>query len=63
MNRKPRSYTGGPAVPYYRSTEVKEAAKFLRLIADRYVKGNAFDVEVKKAYEAFWIEVQKLAKD
>ncbi len=48
-NNRGRSTTGGPAVPHCLSTPAKEAAKFLRLVADRYIKDRASLRDVEEA--------------
>lgn len=35
-----RSFTGGPMVPYYPESPDREHAKFVRLMAGRYLRGS-----------------------
>jgi len=48
-----RSTTGEAAVPYYRSTPAKEAAKHLRLTVTRYLADRASLAEVNEAWALF----------
>ena len=58
-NNKGRSTTGEAAVPYYRSTPDKEAAKHLRLIVGRYLRDCATFREVAEAWQMFTHEVNR----
>ena len=44
-----RSTTGRPKTPYYRQTDAKEAAKYLALVARRFVQDRANANEVNEA--------------
>lgn len=53
MTRKGRSTTGGPAVPYYDESPLREAAKYLRLTVHRFLNSNANLNEVREAIKIF----------
>lgn len=48
MSNGGRSTTGDAKVPYYRESDVREAAKYLRLTVTRYLAGRALmsDIDV-----------------
>ena len=61
MSNRGRSTTGEAAVPYYRGTPLHEAAKYLRLVVDRFLKERATIDEVHEAIRMFEHEDVKQA--
>lgn len=58
-NNRGRSTTGGAAVPYYRGTPVKEAAKHLRLTVTRFLAEREPFESVHRAMEILREECRK----
>lgn len=52
MSNQGRSTTGRSS-PYHPDSKTMEAAKYLRLVAGRYVNGRASKIDVDVAYHIF----------
>lgn len=53
MSNRGRSTTGEPAVPYYVQSPEREAAKAIRLVANRFLSDRASARDLDEAI-AFW---------
>lgn len=59
MNNRGRSTTGGPDVPDYQTTPIREAAKLLALMARRFLSERANVYDVDRAIEEWCNERRK----
>ncbi len=56
-----RSTTSGPKAPYYSESDIREAAKHLRLTSGRYLYGRATSGDVDEAIR-IWQQAGRKSK-